>query len=250
MKFFVSDSHFGTIRQSDFPALSDFEDFCEKNLSDGDELYILGDFFDFWIEYKRFIPAKFIEVYKILLNTKNRGIKIFIVRGNHDFFRGNFFENLGFSVFDSEIEFTQNEKKIICLHGDNTSKNAKITKYVLRNGFFQFLYKILPPDFAVWLAESLSNLSRNKNKNIVKNETLKKKWQKKAFNYLDKKNCDILIMGHSHIPDLTAKNNKIYANSGAWFEVPTYVVLEKNKILLKEFRRSAEKDIILIEKEL
>jgi len=251
MRFFVSDFHFGTIGQSDFPALSNFKDFCEKNLSSDDELYILGDFFDFWIEYKNFVPAKFIEIFAILLNVKNRGIKIFIIRGNHDFIRGKFFENLGFYVFDKEIKFEQNGKNVLCIHGDGLSGNFAffVVKFILTNNFFQFLYKLLPSTFAVWLAETLSDLSRKKNKYEIKGEAKKEKYRQYAFNFADKKSCDILIMGHSHVSDLTAKNNKIYANSGVWFELPTYVVLEENKILLKEFRESVEKDIILCEKE-
>lgn len=251
MKFFVSDFHFGTIGRSDLPAKTNFESFCETNLSIDDELYILGDFFDFWMEYKSFVPAKFVEIYAILLNAKKRGIKIFFVRGNHDFIRGDFFENTGFKVFDKQIKFEQNGKKILCIHGDALSKNIfyKAINFFLTNGFFQFLYKLLPPFFAVWLAETSSNLSRRKNKYKLNKKSWNEKYRKYAFNFAEKNKCDILIMGHSHISDLIARNDKIYANCGAWFESPTFILLDKNKIFLKEFRGGKEKDIILCEKE-
>jgi len=249
LKYFVSDFHFGVKSQFDFSILSSFESFCEKILANGDELYILGDFFDFWIEYKNFVPSKFVKIYATLLNAQKRGVKIFIVRGNHDFIRGNFFDNLNISVFDNEIRFEQNGRKFLCTHGDEISKSSGYSamKSVLRNGFFQFLYKLIPPDFAVWFAETLSSLSRKKNGGETKSETRKSKYRKNAFDFAEKENCDILIMGHSHIPDLSLTNNKIYANSGVWFEKPTYIMLEENKILLKEFRDGNEKDVVLHE---
>lgn len=249
VKFFVSDFHFGTIGRSDFSALSHFENFCGKNLSSGDELYILGDLFDFWIEYKNFVPAKFTEVYSILLNAKKRGVKIFIARGNHDFFRGEFFEKQGISAFDGAMKFEQNGKKFLCIHGDGISGNPfrSVVMSVLRNGFFQFLYKLLPPDFAVWFAETLSDLSRKK---PTDKKSQKEKYLKHAFNFAEKKNCDVLVMGHSHIPDLAAEKGKIYANCGVWFEKPTFIELKENRIFLKELRTNGEKDIILCEKEI
>ena len=248
-KFFISDFHFGTDGQIDPIKLSDFEFFCEKNLSDGDELYILGDFFDFWIEYKNFVQAEFAEIYTILTNAKKRGVKIFIVRGNHDFFRGNFFQNLGFSVFDNEVKFEQNGKKILCIHGDAVAGNSSylLMKSVFRSSVFQFLYKMLPFNSALCFAQYLSGLSRKKNRRSENQDSRKAKYRTLAFNFAEKENCDILIMGHSHIPNLTASANKIYANCGAWLENPTFIVLEENKIQLKEFRGKNKENIVLQE---
>jgi UDP-2,3-diacylglucosamine hydrolase len=249
MKFFLSDFHFGANTETDGLIFSQFENFCNL-LSTEDELYILGDFFDFWIEYETVVQADFIELYSILQNTVKRGIKVFMVRGNHDFIRGKFWKKLGIEVFDKSIIFELNGKKFYCTHGDEVKGKRSITKLVLRNGFFQFLYKLLHPDFAIWLAGSLSELSRKKDLIAVKSEEKrKKKWRKRAFRFIDEKNCDVLIMGHSHIFDLAVSDGKIYANSGFWFDRPTFIAIEKNKIFLKEFCKNVEKDIILSEME-
>lgn len=250
LKFFVSDCHFGAVGNNDSEVSAILEEFCSKNLTRGDELYILGDFFDFWIEYGNFVPSNFVPIYNILLNQKARGIKITLVCGNHDFMCGSFFENLGFCLFNNEIKFEHNGKKILCIHGDGISGSFaySIIKSVLKNRFFQFLYKCLPSDFALFFMETVSNLSRKKNISKVLSEKRKERYRKYAVDFAAKKNCDILIMGHSHIADLFESNGKIIANCGAWFEKPTFIVLDGNKILLKEFHGGREKDIILCEK--
>jgi UDP-2,3-diacylglucosamine hydrolase len=251
MKFFVSDFHFGASGKKDNLSVSQFEEFCHS-LPKGGELYILGDFFDFWMEYSSVVRADFVNIYSILLNTLKRGVKIFFVRGNHDFFRGKFLQNLGIKVFDSNISFDHGGKKVFCMHGDGLTGALKhsIMKFIMRNGFFQFLYGLLHPDFAIWLAQSCSELSRKKNRNAHSFDERKKKYRRCAFNFADKNACDILIIGHSHICDLVKVDGKIYANGGVWFEKPTYVLLDEKKVFLKEFGGDLRKDIILEEKEI
>ena len=251
MKFFVSDFHFGANAKTDKLIFPQFETFC-NSLSEDDELYILGDFFDFWIEYKTVARSEFVEIYSVLLDTKKRGVKIFLFRGNHDFFRGDFWKKFCTEIFDKSVKFEQNGKVFFCTHGDEIKRDFahSIVRFIFRNAFFQFIYKLLHPDFAVYLANLFSELSRKKNAKKVKSEERKEKYRKCAFAFSGKKNCDILIAGHSHICDLVKFGDKIYANSGVWFERPTYILLDGNNLFLKEFCGDLQKDISLKEEEI
>jgi UDP-2,3-diacylglucosamine hydrolase len=251
MRYFVSDFHIGSKERAESGFIREFNVFC-TSLSSGDELCILGDFFDFWIEYKNFVRSDFVEVYSILQNAVQNGINVYMVRGNHDFMRGDFLKKLGIKVFDNSVEFKVCNKKILCIHGDGISGDFwySVLKFILRNGFFQFSYKLLPPFFTVWFAEIFSGLSRKKNKKNVKSANRKEKYRKYALKFTEKYGSDVLIMGHSHIFDLYKTSGKIYANCGVWFEKSTYILLQENKLFLKEFCGNLENDVILEETEI
>jgi len=146
MKFFVSDFHLGAHPKTEDFALLQFEKFC-KSLPDDSELYILGDFFDFWIEYSSVIPSNFTQVYTILIDARKRGTKIFFIRGNHDFIRGDFFPKLGIEVFDDGISFEQNGKKFFCTHGDEIKGDFwySAMRFTLRTSVFQFSTNFCTP---------------------------------------------------------------------------------------------------------
>jgi UDP-2,3-diacylglucosamine hydrolase len=249
-RYFVSDFHFGAKKEQDDIIIDSFEAFC-SSLKDGSHLYILGDFFDFWIEHKYTVRADFIEIYSILTNVRKRGIEISMIRGNHDFIRGSFFKKNGIGIFDDKIEFEVNKKKVCCLHGDGISGDFTygFMKSIFRNSFFQFLYKTIHPTISIFLAQLVSKLSRKKNIKTVKSDARKEAYRKYALGFAEKFNFDILIMGHSHIPDLLKANGRIYANSGVWFEEPIYILFEENKLFLKKFCGDLSQDIILDEME-
>jgi len=251
MRFFISDLHFAALKQDKTRAISVFEAFCRALPQDG-ELCILGDFFDFWIEYRYFVPADFVEIYAILLELKSRGVKVKFVRGNHDFMRGDFLKILGVEIFDRIYEFEQNGKKILCTHGYEISGNVLqyLLSAVLRSAVCQFLYKLLPGDFAIWLMKSLSEQSRKKDDGKTDASLRKAKYRECAFNFAVGNDCDILIAGHSHIGDLFEREGKIYANCGIWAKRPTYIAVAGKKIFLKEFcGNDLRNDVVLEEKE-
>jgi len=251
LKYFVSDFHFGAGLAGDNESLARFERFCSSLPCDA-QLYILGDFFDFWIEHKYTVRLDFAEIYTVLVNTKRRGVEIFMVRGNHDFIRGNFFEKLGVEVFDDATKFEIGAKKVCCIHGDGISKDFfyNIMKFILKSACFQLFYKTIHPTVSIYLAQFASNLSRKKNKKTVKSATRKERYRKYALEFLEKRGLDVLIMGHSHIFDLYKSDGRIYANCGAWFEKPTYVLLDRNKLFLKEFGSDIQSDAVLEEMEI
>ncbi|MDR0304317.1 MAG: UDP-2,3-diacylglucosamine diphosphatase [Chitinispirillales bacterium] len=251
LKFFVSDFHFGSNIIDDGISTSLFDRFC-SSLPYGSNLYILGDLFDFWIEHRYTVRADFAKIYSIFINAKKHGIKIFIVRGNHDFMYGDFLKKLGIESINDMFEFEIAEKKVCCLHGDEIFEDPayNVMKSVFRNKILQSLYKSIHPTFSISLAQSVSKLSRKKNKKSVTSFERKERYRKYAADFSNKKNYDILIMGHSHICDLVRINSKIYANSGVWFEKPTYVLIDENKIFLKEFFGDLESDAVLEEVEI
>jgi UDP-2,3-diacylglucosamine hydrolase len=252
MKYFISDLHFGANAKDKKRAELVFENFCNA-LPNDSELCVLGDFFDFWIEYSSVAPSEFTEIYSILRNTAKRGVKINFVRGNHDFFRGNFLKSLGIEVFDKYFNFEQDGKKFVCTHGDEIKGGVArfVIRFVMRNAVCQFLYKLLPPFFAIRLMKTISEISRKKNIANVDTPLRKEKYRDCAFRFADKKRCNILIAGHSHICDLVKRGKKIYANCGLWSKKPTYIEIVEKKMFLKEFYGAdLRKDVILVEEEI
>lgn len=250
LKYFISDFHFGAGRKSESAEILNFDKFC-SSLPNDSHLYILGDFFDFWIEHKYTVRSDFVEIYSILINAKKRGIKISMIYGNHDFMHKNFMNKLGIEVYENKIEFETGDKKVCCLHGDGITGDLfyAAMKSIFRNKFLQSLYKTIHPTISIWFGQCVSKLSRKKNKKYVKFPSRKERYRKYALNFAEKFGFDIMIMGHSHISDLFKTDKKIYANSGVWFENPTYVLLRENKLFLKEFCGGSQEDIILSETE-
>jgi UDP-2,3-diacylglucosamine hydrolase len=226
---FISDIHLGLqskeIEAEKEKLLVKFLEFAESNC---DELFIVGDLFDYWFEYKRVYQKGYFRTLSALKNLTDKGIMVHYFIGNHDFLHRDFFEKeIGAIMYRDAVKFSLNEKKFFIGHGDGMVENDagyKILKWVLRNKITHWLYSLLHPDFGIWLASRTSKSSReytaNKDYGEVDGlfETAKKKIDQGS---------DYVIFGHLHKKVFKNYNNGCYINLGSWLDEPCYGIFNK-----------------------
>jgi UDP-2,3-diacylglucosamine hydrolase len=231
---FVSDLHFGLLnsekekqREREFV---EFLNFCNGKI---DKLFILGDLFDYWFEYKRVIQKGYFRTFTALQNLVDAGIEVHYFIGNHDFMHRDFFEKeIGVILHEKELTIDLYGKKFFLGHGDGLVENDlgyKILKSILRNKIIQKLYSILHPDFGIWLASSSSKKSRDytTEKSYGKIDGLFEAAKKK----IDEE-FDFVLFGHSHILRRENYKNGEYINLGTWLSKPCYAQFDGNKIVI------------------
>jgi UDP-2,3-diacylglucosamine hydrolase len=227
---FISDQHLGLhtkeIEDKKERLLVRFLKFAEENC---DELYLVGDLFDYWFEYRKVYQKGFFRTLTSLKNIAEKGIKIHYFIGNHDFLHRDLFASeFGATMYEHPVEVLLNDKKFYIGHGDGLVKNDvgyKILKMVIRNKFFQKLYSLLHPDFGITIASKTSKSSREytKNKNYGEIDGMFDAAKQKideGFNYV--------IFGHSHERMFTEYNNGFYINLGSWIDTPCYGKFDSN----------------------
>ncbi len=229
--FFISDIHLGflsPVEEEEREKL--LVKFLQYTKGKADELFILGDLFDYWFEYKRVVQKDFFRTLNALAELTDSGINIHYIIGNHDFLHKNFFEKkIGASLYFDPISVTLNNKLFYIGHGDGLVKNDtgyKILKKFLRNKFLQRIYSLIHPDLGIWLASLTSKTSRNytanKHYGIIDGlfETAKAKI---AEDY------DYVLFGHSHKQVVKKYKKGVYINLGTWLEKPCYGKYSRNK---------------------
>ncbi len=235
--FFISDAHLGAdsgqIEREKQDRLIRFLKSIQPQAS---HLYILGDLFDFWFEYKELIPKHYSGVISQLSELRQSGLKIVYLCGNHDFWLGSFLpEQIGIPVIRDKLEVARDGKKLYLSHGDGLAKSDRgyrVLKKILRNRFNIWLYRQLPPDFAVPFARFVSGASR---KHTAGRETkFLEEYRQFASEKLSQ-GFDMVILGHTHQPGLEKIGTGYYVNLGDWFKNFSYAVLESGEIRLERF---------------
>jgi UDP-2,3-diacylglucosamine hydrolase len=240
--FFVSDHHFGApTNEASLPREKRFIAWLDSIENELEELFILGDLFDFWFEYKHVVPKGFVRVLGRLANLSDKGIKIHFFVGNHDLWMKDYLQKeLGINVYFKPKEFTYNNKTFLIGHGDGLGphdKGYKRMKKVFTNPVAKFFFKWFHPDLGVGLAKYLSV----KNKLISGDEDVQflgedKEWLVQyCKRKLASKHYDFFLFGHRHLPmDITLNTKSKYINTGDWIVHFTYAVFDGNTLSLKK----------------
>ncbi|NQY07821.1 MAG: UDP-2,3-diacylglucosamine diphosphatase, partial [Flavobacteriaceae bacterium] len=206
-------------------------------------IFLLGDLFDFWFEYKTVVPKGFVRVLGKLAEIRDSGIPIYFFVGNHDLWMTNYFqEELDIPVYHKPKEFTLNGKTFLIGHGDGLGpgdKGYKRMKKVFTNPFSKWLFRWLHPDLGVKIGQYLSV----KNKLISGDDDIKflgeeKEWLVQyAKRKLETKHYDYFIFGHRHLPMTIALNETSqYINLGDWIHYFSYGVMDGQKMSLENFK--------------
>jgi UDP-2,3-diacylglucosamine pyrophosphatase LpxH len=249
MIYFISDQHFGTYFDGTDGALREavFQGFCTflrdcSRKKRGVKLYILGDFFDFWIEKN----GRFRRDYRMLLSSLKglvtAGVSVTYLRGNHDFMNMDFLHSMGIGV-QKETCINCDGKKIYLAHGHELrrSMRKKIVYAIVRSPVLQKLYTIfLPFSAAVYLAESVAFVSRKKGVRCACDDKYAV-YQSLVFEKMVGQACDAGVLGHLHRADLIQKEAGVYANCGTWLTLPfTVLELQNGRLALQELNTHGE----------
>lgn len=250
-RYFISDAHFGSGFGNEAQRVELFTQFSNTISGTNSELYILGDFFDFWIEYRQAVRTEYVKVLASFYNLTRSGVKISIVRGNHDFMDYSYFSReFGVTILDGHNSLEFNGLKVRLCHGDDLRGDWKYRALhaILRNRFAQRCYTLIHPEIGVGLATSLSHLSRkhsSKTGRYLSDE--RQAWYHNCVDgILGKSEDEILLMGHTHRADLSQLSNGIYGNCGTWLNAPTVIVLEDRTLRYCEFTPEGESKFSLV----
>lgn len=241
--YFVSDCHLGI---PDYTQSLEREKKLVRWLdwiqSDAEELYILGDLFDFWFEYKTVVPKGYIRLFGKLAELVDKGIKITLFTGNHDMWMfGYLQEELGIEIIRHPVEKQINGMSLYIGHGDGLGKGDygyKFIKKVFANKVCQWLFARLHPNFAIGLGLFFSRRSRLSRGD--KDYTTRGDEYERLLNFTkaisENTNLDAVILGHRHLPFDKKVNDKTrYINLGDWLVHFTYLEISGKEITLKTF---------------
>ena len=227
---FVSDLHFGLLSsEEEIIREKKFVNFLKFTKNKCDQIFILGDLFDYWFEYKRVIQKGYFRTFSALAELAESGIKIHYLIGNHDFMHRDFFEKeIGVKIYENELKTEIEGKNFFLAHGDGLVKNDtgyRILKKILRNKKIQKLYSLFHPDFGIWLASKSSKTSRDYTTQKSYGEIdglfeTAKKIIENGYNYV--------LFGHSHQRRFEDYKSGKYINLGTWLEKPCYGIFKNN----------------------
>lgn len=241
--YFSSDNHLGAPTQKASRERERiFLKWLEEIQQDASALFLLGDLFDFWFEYKKVVPKGFTRVLGKLASFTDRGIPVYFFVGNHDLWMRDYFkEELGITTFFKPQVFRLNSKRFLIGHGDGLGPGDygyKRMKKLFSNSLAQWCFRWIHPDLGVALAQYLSV----KNKLISGEEDVVFLGEDQEWlvlfckDYLEKEPMDYFVFGHRHLPmDIALKNTERYINIGDWVSHYTYGVFEGSKMELKKF---------------
>ncbi|PHQ30688.1 UDP-2,3-diacylglucosamine diphosphatase [Leeuwenhoekiella nanhaiensis] len=241
--YFSSDNHLGAPNaEASKPRELKFLAWLNTIERDAAAIFLLGDLFDFWFEYKTVVPKGFVRVLGKLAQLRDSGIPIYFFVGNHDLWMQDYFETeLNIPVFHKPQLFQLNDKRLFIGHGDGLGpgdKGYKRMKKVFKSPVFQWLFRWVHPDIGVRVAQYLSV----KNKLISgdddhvflgeENEWLATYAKRK----LESAHYDYFIFGHRHLPmRIEVGEQSSYFNLGDWIIHYTYGVFDGSDFELKEF---------------
>ncbi|WP_369048145.1 UDP-2,3-diacylglucosamine diphosphatase [Tenacibaculum sp. UWU-22] len=242
--YFSSDLHLGapTIDES-LPREKKFVSWLDTIKKDAGVIFLLGDLFDFWFEYKKVVPKGFVRTLGKLAEIRDSGISIYFFVGNHDLWMHDYFEKeLNIPVYHSPQEFTINKKTFLIGHGDGLGPGDhgfKLMKKVFLFRPFKWLFRWLHPDLGVRIGQYMSVknkvVSGNEDTNFLGEEN---EWLVQySKQQLETKHYDYFIFGHRHLPlEIQLSKNSTYFNLGDWIKYFTYGVFSDNAFELKEYK--------------
>ena len=241
--YFASDQHLGApTLEASFVREKKFLLWLDTIKEDAEAIFLLGDLFDFWFEYKTVVPKGFVRVLGKLAEIRDRGIMIYFFVGNHDLWMNDYFEKeLSIPVYHAPQEFLINNKKFLIGHGDGLGphdKGYKRMKKVFTFPVFKWLFRWLHPDLGVRLGQYLSV----KNKLISGEEDAKFLGEENEWlvQYCKRKltqhHYDYFVFGHRHLPlEISLQENSTYINLGDWIQYFTYGEFDKTHFRLSKF---------------
>ena len=241
--FFASDFHLG---------VPDYETSLEREKKivnwlnhiepTASEIFLVGDVFDFWFEYKQAIPKGFVRLQGKIAELTDKGIPVHLFTGNHDMWIFDYLsKELGVQLYRDPIQREFFGKRFFIGHGDGLGPGDygyKFLKKVFRNPFCQWAFARLHPNFGIWLANKSSKTSRAATG--MKDEKFHGKDNEWLYLFceekLEQEYIDLFVFGHRHLPiDIGVGSNSRYINLGDWLNYNTFLEIGSNVTALQSW---------------
>mgnify|MGYP001304938441 FL=1 len=223
--YFASDFHLGVPNyESSRRREKILVDWLDSIKSDAQEVYLVGDLFDFWFEYKFTAPKGYIRFLGKIAELTDSGIPVHFFTGNHDMWMFDYLpKEIGVEIHRDNITRDFNGKRFYIGHGDGLGPGDR--KYKFLKNFFasktcQWLFARIHPNLGMGIANMWSNNSRISN--IKNGEEFLGDENEWLYIYskeiLEKEYFDYFIFGHRHLVlDLPIKGTSSrYVNLGEW----------------------------------
>ncbi len=249
--YFLSDFHLGApneeqslVREKKVVA------FLESIRHDAFSVFLVGDLFDFWYEYKGVVPKGHVRLLGKLAELTDAGIHIHFFVGNHDMWMKDYFQKeLNIPVYFEPKDFELNGHAFHIGHGDGLGpgdKGYKAMKAVFRNPACQWLFGIMPPRLGMGMAHYFSRKSRastGASEEVFLGE--ENEWLIcYAKEVLKEKNIEFFVFGHRHLPiDFRLTDKSRYINLGDWIRYYTYAVFDGSQMSLHSYTGQEQKII-------
>lgn len=222
--------------------------FLDEAKRDAHTIFIVGDMFDFWYEYRTVVPKGFVRLLGKLAELSDACIQLHFFVGNHDMWMKDYLtKELAMPVYFGPKVFAFNNCSFYIAHGDGLGPGDhgyKTLKKVFRNPFCQWAFGILPPAIGVGVANYFSQKSRGAQEHVE--EAFlgeEREWLLTHSREMLKDNSyNFFIYGHRHLPiDYRLSNEARYINLGEWINFQTYAVFDGKDLVLKSYTGKDEK---------
>lgn len=231
---FISDVHLGGFSRSENKLIEKrlirFIDFCENN---DYKIHILGDLFDYWMEYPNYKPGVGENLLERFHAYNYRTGPTLYITGNHDNWTNGYFKTLGFEVERNHRFLQVNGKKVMLLHGDGLENptfdlQRPLFHRLLRDSRFIKLYQtVLPPAAGIKVMKNFSRLARARE--VSETEKNLNNW---AQNELERRETDLIICGHDHTPRMLRFSFGTFINLGTFYEHQTVATYNNREFSL------------------
>ena len=209
---------------------------------DAKAIYLIGDIFDFWFEYKTVVPKGFVRLLGKLAQLTDNGISVHLFVGNHDLWMKDYLAyEIGVTIHHENIIIEEGNKKLFIGHGDGLGNGDyfyKLLRKIFTSKICQWTFARLHPNLALTIAHNWSRSSRKSGEeaNFISNE------KEILFGYCQEQQklnpVDYYVFGHRHLPlELQIDKQAKYINTGDWLQHYTYAVLSNEKLELTNYRK-------------
>jgi len=242
--FFVSDHHFGLVgSESSLVREKHFVKWLDAVKTQAEAIFILGDMFDYWYEYKRAIPKGFVRVLGKLAALSDAGIPIYFFVGNHDMWMRDYLQKeLGITVFFKPEIFTINKQSFLIGHGDGLGpgdKSYKQLKKLFSNKIAQWAFRWVHPDIGLKLVKYLSQ--KNKLLSGEYDSVFHGEANEWLYLYAKQYNrtqqyINFFVFGHRHLPlAMKLDETSTYYNTGDWLKYYSYLEFDGTTMMQKTY---------------
>jgi len=235
--YFFADAHLGADRREQEAAReARLHEFLTSLAGRASSLYIVGDLFDFWFEYRTAIPRRHFGTLAVLKLLRDAGVKITYLNGNHDFWLGPFLrDELGIHTHEDALTLDLQGHRIWLHHGDGLGGGDlgyRLLKKVLRSRISIALYRLLHPDLGIPFAHVVSRWSRHsRGDRPLDGDRL---WTRIASPRFDE-GFDTVMVGHFHHAWERREGACSFFMLGDWIETFNYVVLRDGAFALESW---------------
>lgn len=240
--YFASDFHLGSPNINESHAREKLiTEWLEEIKFDAKSIYLLGDVFDFWFEYKKVVPKGFVRLLAKLSELSDSGINIYLFAGNHDLWMKEYLKKeIGVTIYTNNRIIYEQSKKLFIGHGDGLGDGDYFYKFLRRiftSRICSWAFARLHPDFAFSIAHKWSKWSRkNGTASYISDD------DELLLGYCKKQQklnpVDYYLFGHRHIPmELIVDSKAKYLNTGDWISHNSYAVLYKGNLTLETYSK-------------